>query len=103
MAKNHNHPRLQHFVPQFLLRNFVDEQGPLHVFDKATSRVFTASTRGIAVEAGLYDFTDDAGKPHSAESLLGRLEDLVANVIGGIVTCCLAFDAWILVKRPRAG
>ncbi len=85
MPKNHKHPRLQHFVPQFLLRNFVDEQGQLHVFDKATGRVFTASPRGIAAEAGFYDFTDDAGKPHSAESLLGRLEDLVANVVAGIL------------------
>src|SRR5580704_14936640 len=85
MAKNRKHPRLQHFVPQFLLRNFVDERGQLHVFDKATSRAFAASPRGVAAEAGFYDFTDDAGKPHSAESLLGRLEVLVANVVAGII------------------
>jgi hypothetical protein len=63
----------------------VNENGQLHVFDKASERVFTASPRGIAAEAGFYDFTDNAGKPHSAERFLGRVEDFVAPVIAGIL------------------
>ena len=85
MAKKSSHPRLQHYVPQFLLRNFTDEKGQLHVFDKLSERIFTLSPRGIAAEAGFYDFMDDAGKPHTAEHFLGSMEAKVSAIIAGIL------------------
>src|SRR5581483_6705703 len=35
MALKENHPRRQHYVPRFLLRNFLNDKGRFSVFDKA--------------------------------------------------------------------
>jgi hypothetical protein len=80
-----NHPRNQHYVPQFLLRNFCDEGDRLFVFDKATERTFPASTRGIAAEAWFYDFIDADGDHQSLEYLLGRLEAKVSGILTGVL------------------
>lgn len=80
-----NHPRNQHYVPQFLLRNFCDESGRLIVFDKATGRTFAASTRGIAAEAWFYDFIDADGDRLSLEYFLGRLEAKVSGILAGVL------------------
>jgi hypothetical protein len=85
MAKKTNHPRLQHYVPQFLLRHFTDEKDQLHVFDKLSQRIFTQSPRGIAAEAGFYDFMDDVGKPHTAEYFLGSMEAKVSAIIASVL------------------
>lgn len=51
----------QHYVPQFLLRNFSipekkgkDEQ--IYVFDKHTDKIFPTNIKNIASERGFYDF-----------------------------------------------
>jgi hypothetical protein len=80
-----NLPRNQHYVPQFLLRNFCDESGRLFVFDKATERTFRASTRGIAAEAWFYDFIDTDGNRQSLEYFLGRLEANVSGILAGVL------------------
>jgi hypothetical protein len=85
MAKKGNHAKIQHYVSQFQLRNFADERGQLRVFDKAEGRIFTLSPHGIAAEAGFYDFTDQAGKPHTVEHLLGKMETQVSGIIAGIL------------------
>ena len=43
-----NNARLQHYVPQFLLRRFTDADGALAVFDKSSDRSFTTGTRALA-------------------------------------------------------
>ena len=50
-----NNARLQHYVPQFLLRRFTDADGALAVFDKLSDRSFTTGTRAVAAEAFFYD------------------------------------------------
>jgi hypothetical protein len=85
MALRPNHPKNQHYVPQFLLRNFADEDGQLHVFNKAEDRPFKTLPRGIAAEAWFYDFTDITGKPNTAEYVLGILEGTVSHILGGIL------------------
>jgi hypothetical protein len=80
-----NHPRNQHYVPQFLLRNFCDDRGRVFVFDKATERTFSASTRGIAAEAWFYDFIDADGNRQSLEYFLGRLEAKVSGILAGVL------------------
>ena len=50
-----NNARLQHYVPQFLLRRFTDADGALAVFDKSSDRSFTTGTRAVAAEAFFYD------------------------------------------------
>ncbi|HEX3657216.1 MAG TPA: DUF4238 domain-containing protein [Pirellulales bacterium] len=45
----------QHYVPQFILRRFHNEDGRLHVYDKWTRRSFVSSARNVAAETGFYD------------------------------------------------
>lgn len=46
----------QHYVPQFLLRRFTDENGQMHVYDKHRRKSFVSSTRNVASENYFYDF-----------------------------------------------
>ena len=45
----------QHFVPQFLLRNFTNDTGKLWVYDKPESRIFPSGTQNIACDGYFYD------------------------------------------------
>ncbi len=80
-----NRPKNQHYVPQFLLRNFTNARGQLVVFDKAKGVSFSTSPRGIAAEAWFYDFVDGKGDPQSLEQILGSLEAGVAGIVAGII------------------
>jgi hypothetical protein len=80
-----NHPKNQHYVPQFLLRGFTNEKGQVVVFDKAAEKTFPTSPRGVAAEARFYDFVDGNGDPQSLEHFLGSMEAKVAGIIGGIL------------------
>ena len=44
-----------HYVPQFILRQFHNEDDRLNVFDKWEAREFVTSTRNVASEKGFYD------------------------------------------------
>lgn len=47
----------QHYVPQFILRNFtVDDGKQIHVFDKQDEKSFRTNIRNIAAETGFYNF-----------------------------------------------
>ena len=70
----------QHFVPQFLLRNFTDSKGYLYVFDKAKRRHFRTKPRNIAAEFGFYDFHVD-GELKSFEPFLTQVEGDASIVI----------------------
>lgn len=85
MANRGNHAKIQHYVSQFQLRHFTDGRNQLRVFDKVEGRIFTRSPHGIAAEAGFYDFTDHAGKPHTVEHLLGKIETQACGIIGRIL------------------
>ncbi len=52
-----SNPKKHHFVPQFLLRQFADEEGHhIYVFDKRTGRVFRSNISNVAAENRLYEF-----------------------------------------------
>src|SRR5207249_1516181 len=56
MTDKHSWAKTQHYVPQFLLKNFaVAEREQIHVFDKREERAFRAHVRRVAAENGLYD------------------------------------------------
>lgn len=49
--------KVQHYVPQFLLRNFgTGGNHQLHVFDKQTERTFVTRAKNVACESRFYDF-----------------------------------------------
>ncbi len=85
MTSHPNHPRNQHYVPQFLLRNFTaGKRKQLHVFDKLRESRFTTSPRNVAAEAGFYDFEYD-GRQHSLEPFMARMEAGVSRIVEGIL------------------
>lgn len=72
----------QHYVPQFLLRGFVDPAtARLHVFDKQTENSFTKSPKRIGADHGFYDHTDSEGEPASIDPMLTQLEDASAPIV----------------------
>lgn len=49
--------KVQHYVPQFLLRNFgMGKKDKLHVFDKQSGKSFATNVRNVAAESRFYDF-----------------------------------------------
>ena len=85
MTTKPNHPKNQHTVPQFLLRNFAaGRQEQVYAFDKLNGRSFISSTRNIAAEAGFYDFEHD-GEQASLEPFMTRMETFVVGAIKSIL------------------
>lgn len=75
----------QHYVPQFLLRNFTDAEGKLWAFDKHTDCVFRASPANVAAECGFYDYCDSEGRTDTFETATGQLDDQAAVVIHNLL------------------
>ena len=72
----------QHYVPKFLLRNFVDptknpNKEQIWVFDKSDSSIFQTNLRNVGAECGFYD-TDSYDDPIVIENVLGELESHAA-------------------------
>lgn len=71
----------QHYVPEFLLRNFC-RPGEKHLFayDKFARREFRVSTRDAAAQNGFYDF-EISGEKFTIEAELADLESNAAKII----------------------
>jgi hypothetical protein len=79
-------PKLQHYVPQFLLREFArGKSSHIHVFDKRTGRVFVTNTKNAAAENRFYDL-DDGRSTVSLEPVMTSVESAVAPVLRRVVT-----------------
>lgn len=80
-----SHPKKQHFVPQFLLRNFTKAKGRhLAAFDKRAERTFWTPVVDAAEQNGFYDFEVSGGEA-SIEQSLSDLEDTASVVIQRVV------------------
>ncbi|MFV1980757.1 MAG: DUF4238 domain-containing protein [Rhodothermia bacterium] len=78
------HPKIQHYVPQFLLKGFAaGRKAQLFVYDKATGKRFRTKPHNVAAEAGFYDI-DFPGGIATMEPFLGSLEGRVSKIIRGI-------------------
>tara|TARA_R110002049_G_scaffold133887_1_gene293269 strand:+ start:65 stop:979 length:915 start_codon:yes stop_codon:yes gene_type:complete len=73
-----------HYVPQFLLRRFCNDDGRLHVFDKWNDRSFVSSTRNVASEKGFYDVKLD-DEIVSFEPLLSTFENAALEALNAVV------------------
>lgn len=73
--------KVQHYVPQFLLRNFGNcKKDQVWVYDKASNRSFASNTKNIASESRFYDF-EYQGQPLTLETWLSELEGHARSVI----------------------
>jgi hypothetical protein len=81
-------PTNQHYVPQFLLRNFASGRSrkgnEIFVFDKANERSFPESTKRVASAKAFYDFAVD-GAVRSIDPLLTKMESEVSGIITKII------------------
>lgn len=77
--------KVQHYVPQFLLKNFGrGKKDQLWVFDKASGRSFFTNAKNVASESRFYDFEVD-GKTVSLEPILTKIESAAKHVIQKIL------------------
>lgn len=72
--KNPGIAKVQHYVPQFLLKHFCNgKKDQLQVFDKHTGRAFPTNAKNVASESRFYDFIID-GVEKTLEPMLSELE-----------------------------
>ncbi|ALF59664.1 DUF4238 domain-containing protein [Psychrobacter urativorans] len=111
-----NTPKKQHYVPQFLLRNFaVENTERLFTFDKQQNKVFPTTVRDSASENGFYNIQGLDDK-YTLENELGDLETLASKVIAKIclsgsishldenehkILCFFTASLLLRVKRQR--
>lgn len=77
--------KVQHYVPQFLLRNFGSgKNDKLSVFDKQTDRQFSTNARNVAAESRFYDveFEDYF---LTLEPSLSRVEAIAKPIVESIL------------------
>jgi hypothetical protein len=67
-------PKKQHYVSQFILRNFsIEEKDQLWIYDKWEEKEYRASIRDSACEKYFYEFSEDSEETNT-ELKLSRLE-----------------------------
>lgn len=78
-AKERDGAQHQHYVPKFILRNFLSnpKKEQVSVFDKQTGKTFTPSIDGIMGERRFNDFRISDEYIASFENAAGRIEDMV--------------------------
>jgi hypothetical protein len=96
-------PKLHHYVPQFYLRRFVDEEGRLWVWDRDRDRVFPSGPPSVAAETNFYFLDELAAHGHdplAMERQLGDLEQDVAMITGQWIEWIRAGDLGNSVEVP---
>jgi len=72
--------KVQHYVPQFLLRNFgTGKKDQINVFNKANDKTFVTNARNVAAESRFYDFKS-GDMDVSVEPILSRIESAAKPV-----------------------
>lgn len=109
-------PRKQHYVPQFLLKNFsYGKKHKIFAFDKARAVGFGTSVKDSASENGFYNLNLD-GEAHTLEHKLSKLESICSSVVKKIckeealkgltqddhlVLCVFVANLFLRVKKRR--
>lgn len=76
-------PRRHHYVPQFYLHRFVNEDGKFWIWDKVADRVFQSTPNSIAVESDFYrlhEFEKHGHDPYVMEKQLASMEQQVSLI-----------------------
>ncbi len=85
MSSQQGNPKNQHYVPQFILRNFsTGKKKRVYVYDKLKEKTFLSSTRNIASENGFYDLESD-GEKVSFEPLMTEIESKASRIFKKII------------------
>ena len=82
-----NEPRRHHFIPQFILKNFADENGYLNYFNKETNKEEYLLPTNVFVRKNLYrDEKNNYILPIEIELDLSKFEGEVAPIIKKLLT-----------------
>lgn len=78
--KYNGHAKVQHYVPQFLLKNFgKGKKSSVFVYDKQLQKSYKTNTRNIAGESKFYDFDLNLGSVHFKGSIEEKLSEIESN------------------------
>lgn len=102
----------EHYVPQFYLRNFADENGLLHMYDFKQNRCFTQSPKNICYENNLYETKWENANPklgkfvlqNHIEKIFCKYEGEFSKVLTTILHICCPSqnpNALILQENER--
>ena len=81
-----NEPRRHHYIPQFLLRRFANDEDQVKTADLKTGRTYSQPVRKAAAVRDYNATYDEAGnRTQVAEILLGKMEDYFAPIIDLLV------------------
>ncbi len=83
-------PKKQHYVPQFLLKNFTtghNSKATVWVLDKRNEKVYESSVRDVAHENQFYEYHGEAGDIE-AEELMQKIDSKGAGIIARIISNC---------------
>lgn len=77
----------QHYVPKFLLRNFLanPKKEQVHVFSKSSGKGFTTSIKNIMAERRFHEFSIDENYLASFEESVCRVEDMLLPAYRSVV------------------
>ena len=77
--------KIQHYVPQFLLKQFANGKKPqVWVFDKTTGKIFKTHVKNVASENGFYNFRFK-GNELTIEPSLSDIETHASKIIKDVV------------------
>lgn len=76
----------QHYIPQFLLRNFSKgrkSKAKVWVLDKRNGRTYLASVKNVGHENFFYEYHGESGD-HELEELMQKIDSIGSGIIAGI-------------------
>ncbi|CAN5475780.1 hypothetical protein BH11PLA2_BH11PLA2_29850 [soil metagenome] len=85
MTLKENHPRRQHCVPRFLLKQFGDKDERFFVFNKATGVSFESEAVAVIAQTHFYDFVDSTGEQQTYEYVLAYHEGVISQLFRTII------------------
>ncbi len=75
-------PKKHHYLPQFYLRRFANDDGKLWVFDRETKSYRCVTPKEVGQENHFYTFIDKDGKKNGAiETYFSDIETYASNII----------------------
>jgi Protein of unknown function (DUF4238) len=85
MAREAN-AKIQHYVPQYYLRGFVNERKQLYVVDRPRARFFRVPTSKVGGELHFNLVTIGGVNPFAVEEALSELEGKIAPVLARVLS-----------------
>lgn len=81
-----NYPKRNHYIPQFIIRNFADSDGKVYCFSRKNDKTYAVTPKNVLLENSLYTLKDEFGrKSTQRETEFSRLESRVARLVNRII------------------